>query len=150
MYNETPSSYEPNDMGGATFTILSDDRDPLVVDGLNRVTAAFTDDDFTLTRAGSGMTAVNRIRSSNGTVEIEVLDSSESMDILSEMANDKKPLSFTFTDPITPKLNCSSSYCFVTKHPDIVRQDETQMSVFSFLCPVLTAKTGGFTVKIVS
>lgn len=149
MWNDTPENFQPNDAGGITLTITSSELDsPLVVDGLNRVSAIFDDPKITKTKVASGMTTFNRRRTTGGKLEFEVSDSSTSMGVLSTLASLEGAVAFTFTDPVTPDLNASCSYCFFEKHPDIVRSEETNMTVWTLECAVLKAKTGGFTIVV--
>lgn len=149
MWNDAPENFQPNDAGGITLTITSSDLDgPLTVDGLNRVSVIFDDAKVTKTRVASGMTTFNRIRTKQGRLEFEVSDSSTSMGTLSTLADLENPVAFTFTDPVSPELNASCSYCFFEKHQDIVRSEETNMTVWVLECAVLKAKTGGFTINV--
>jgi hypothetical protein len=149
MWNEAPDNFQPNDMGGVTLTITSANLDgPLVVDGLNKVECEPDDDKVTLSKVDSGLTTVNRIRTTSGTLRFEVADSSPSMASLSDLANLSDPVTFAYTDPVTPDLNCSSSYAFFKKHPMVARSAETNVSTFELVCPVLKTKTGGFSVVV--
>jgi len=149
MWNDAPENFQPNDAGGITLTITSSDLDgPLTVDGLNRVSVIFDDAKITKTRVASGMTTFNKIRTKQGRLEFEVSDSSTSMGTLSTLADLENPVAFTFTDPVSPELNASCSYCFFEKHQDIVRSEETNMTVWVLECAVLSAKTGGFTINV--
>jgi len=151
MWNESPENFQPNDAGGVVFKISSANLDaPLVVDGLNKVTISFDDAKFSTSKAASGMTTVNKMRTKVGKAEIEVMDSSTSMDTLSTLADLEEAISFTFTDPVTPNLNSSCAYCFLEKHADIARNEETNMSTWTLVCPVLKTKTGGFTIVVES
>ena len=150
MWNDSPDNFNPNDAGGITLTITSSDLDaPLVVDGLEKVEVAFADDDFTTSKVASGMTVVNRIRTTEGTLTFEVSDASPSMSVLSTLCDLKKAIAFSFTDDVTPDLNASCGYCFIKKLPTIGRGKETNNSTFEVLCPVLKAKTGGFSIHLV-
>jgi hypothetical protein len=149
MWNDAPDNFQPNDAGGLTFTITSANLDgPLVVDGLNKVEVEPDDDKFTLSKVDSGMTTANRIRTTSGTARIEVADSSPSMSLLSQLANLSDPVAFVFTDPVTPELNSSCSYCFFKKHPMVARSAETNVTTFELVCPVLKTKTGGFSIIV--
>jgi hypothetical protein len=149
MWNDAPDNFQPNDAGGVTLTITSANLDsPLVVDGLNKVEAEPDDDKVTLSKVDSGMTTVNRIRTTSGTLRFEVSDSSPSMTLLSQLANLPDPIAFAFTDPVTPDLNASSSYGFFKKHPMISRTAETNVTTFEVTCPVLKCKTGGFSIVV--
>ena len=149
MWNDAPENFQPNDAGGITLTITSSDLDaPLVVDGLNRVSAIFDDPKITKTKVASGMTTFNKMRTTGGKLEFEVSDSSSSMGTLSVLADLGNAVTFAFTDPVTPELNASCAYCFFEKHPDVVRTAETNMTVWTLECAVLKAKTGGFTIIV--
>ena len=149
MWNDAPDNFQPNDAGGVTLTITSSELDsPLVVDGLNKVEAEPDDDRFTLSKVDSGMTTVNRIRTTSGTFRFEVSDASPSMDTLSELANLSTPVAVAYTDPVTPSLNCSCAYGFFKKHPMVARSAETNVTQFEIISPVLKCKTGGFSVVV--
>jgi hypothetical protein len=149
MWNEAPENFQPNDAGGVTLTITSPNLDaPLVVDGLNRVSAIPDDPKVTKSKVASGLTNFNKMRTTGGKLEFEVSDASTSMGTLSTLMNLEEPVAFTFTDPVTPELNASSNYCYFEKHPDIVRTEETNMSVWVLECTVLKAKTGGFSIVV--
>lgn len=149
MWNEAPENFQPNDAGGIVLTITSANLDaPLVVDGLNRVSAIPDDPKITKTKVASGMTSFNRMRTTGGRFEFEVSDASSSMGTLSTLMNLEEAVAFTCTDPTTPDLNASCNYCFFEKHPDIVRTEETNMSVWVLECNVLKLKTGGFTINV--
>lgn len=149
MWNESPEDFAPNDAGGISFVVNSSLLDAaLVVDGLDKVTAQFDDAKFTLSKVASGLTNVNRIRTSSGKLMIDVSDASTSMGPLSILADGTSACSVAFTDPVSPELNCSSSYCFLEKHPDVVRSGETNVTSFTFVCPVLKARTGGFSIVV--
>src|SRR4030042_1842529 len=73
MWNDAPENFQPNDAGGITLTITSSDLDaPLVVDGLNRVSAIFDDPKITKTKVASGMTTFNKMRTTGGQLEFEM------------------------------------------------------------------------------
>lgn len=149
MWNEAPDNFQPNDAGGITLAITSENLDALlVVDGLNKVACEPDDDKFSLSKVDSGMTTVNRIRTTSGTLSFEVADSSPSMTLLSQLANLPDPVAFVFTDPVTPELNCSSGYCFFKKHPGVARSAETNVTAFELVCPVLKTATGGFSIVV--
>ena len=149
MWNEAPENFQPNDAGGLALKISSSELDsPLMVDGLNRVSVIFDDEKVSKTKVASGMTTFNKMRTTGGRLEFEVSDSSTSMGTLSTLMALEKPVSFTFTDPVSPDLKASCSYCFFQKHPDIVRSEETNMTVWILECAVLKAKTGGFTIVV--
>lgn len=151
MWNEVPENFVPNDFGGVTVTITSGDLDaPLVIDGLNKISVIPDDPEYTLTKADSGMTTVNRIRTTSGKFVIELSDASTSMGSLSTLARLKKPVGITVTDPVTPDLNASSNYAFFEKHSDIVRSAETNMSEFTLIAPIAKMATGGFTIVTAS
>ena len=149
MWNEAPENFQPNDAGGIVLTITSANLDaPLVVDGLNRVSAIPDDPKITKTKVASGMTNFNKMRTTGGRLEFEVGDSSPSMGTLSTLMNLEEAVAFTFTDPTTPELNTSCNYCFFEKHPDIVRTEETNMTVWVLECTVLKCITGGFSIVV--
>ena len=151
MWNETPENFTPNDAGGIVFKISSASLDaPLVVDGLGKVAVSFDDAKFTTTKVASGMTAVNKMRTKLGKAEIDVMDSSSSMGVLSALANREEPIGWTFTDPVSPELNASCGYAFIEKHSDINRDEETNTTTWTIICPVLKAITGGFVVVVES
>ena len=151
MWNDAPQHFQPNDAGGISLTITSTNLDgPLVVDGLNKVECEPDDDKFTLSKVDSGMTTVNKIRTTSGTLRFEVADSSPSMSTLSQLANLSDPVAFVFTDPVTPELNSSGAYCFFKKHPMIARSAETNVTQFELITDVLKTKTGGFSVVVTS
>ena len=149
MWNEAPENFQPNDAGGIVLKISSKHIDaPLVVDGLNKVTVTPDGPKISKSKVASGMTTFNKLRVTGGKIEFEVSDSSTSMGVLSTLANLEEPVSFTFTDPVSPDLNASCGYCFFEKHADIVRNEETNNSVWVIECAVLKAKTGGFTIIV--
>jgi hypothetical protein len=151
MWNETPEDFTPNDAGGISLVISSADLDAaLVVDGLDKVTAQHDDAKYTLSKVASGLTNVNKIRTTSGKLMFDVSDASTSMGPLSTLAEAGSQLSFAFTDPVSPELNCSSGYCFLEKHPDVVRSAETNVTTFTLICPILKARTGGFSIVVAS
>ena len=149
MWNDAPENFTPNDAGGISFVVNSSLLEAaLVVDGLDKVTAQHDDAKVSLSKVSSGLTNVNRIRTTSGKVMIDVSDASTSMGTLSTLAEAGSQCSITYTDPVTPELNCSSGYCFIEKHPDVVRSGETNVTTFTFICPVLKARTGGFSIVV--
>jgi hypothetical protein len=151
MWNDTPDNFQPNDMGGVSLVITSAELDgPLTVDGLNKVEAEPDDDKFTMTRVESGMTTVNKIRTTSGTFRFEVSDSSPSMSTLSTLANLGGPVTVAYTDPVTPELNCSVSFGYFKKHPMVARSAETNITTFEVIAPVMKCVTGGFSVVVTS
>jgi hypothetical protein len=149
MWNDKPEDFTPNDAGGISLVISSPLLDAaLVVDGLDKVTAQPDDAGFTLSKVASGLTNVNNIRTTSGKLMFDVSNASTSMGTLSTLVAAKAQCSFAFTDPVSPELNCSSGYCFFEKHPDVVRSAETNVSTFTFICPILKVKTGGFSIVV--
>jgi len=149
MWNDAPENFVPNDAGGISLVITSALLDAaLVVDGLDKVTAQHDDAKFSLSKVASGLTNLNKIRTTSGKLVFDVSNASTSMGALSTLAEAGAVCAFTFTDPVSPDLNCSSGYCVLEKHPDIVRGKETENSTFTFVCPVLKARTGGFSIVV--
>lgn len=149
MYNEAPENFQPNDAGGISLVITSKNLEtPLSVDGLNRVSAIPDGPKVSKSRVASGLISFNRIRNKGGKLEFEISDASTSMGVLSTLMDLEQPVAFKFTDPVSPELNVSCGYCFFEKHPDVVRSEETNNTVWTLECAVLKLKTGGFTVVV--
>jgi hypothetical protein len=149
MWNNAPENFMPNDAGGISLVITSPLMDAaLSVDGLDKVTGSHDDTKVTLSKVASGLTNVNRIRTSSGKLTFDVSDASSSMGVLSTLSDAGAQCSFKFTDPVSPELNTSCGYCFFEKHPDVVRSGETNNSSFILICPVLKMRTGGFSVVV--
>ena len=121
MWNDAPENFQPNDAGGISLVVTSSLLDAsLVVDGIDKVTAQHDDAKVTLSKVSSGLTNVNKIRTTSGKIMVDVSDASTSMGTLSTLAEAEAQCAVTFTDPVSPDLNCSSAYCFLEKHPDTV------------------------------
>ena len=149
MWNDAPLEFSPNDAGGLSLQIFSPLLEtPLVVDGLERVTCKPDEDKFTLSSAASGMTVPNRIRTTKGTLTFEVSDASPSMETLSTLANADVYIGFVFKDPVTPNLDCQSTYCFMKMGISVDRGKETMNTTFEVICPILKTQTGGFSVVV--